>query len=58
MWWSSGPNKFLDTMEFDKENQTLRAFYNKALIVGNPEMTMTFAYCQVSPYDVCIVSGT
>lgn len=49
VWWSSSPSNFLDTIKFDEKTMTLTAFQHKALVVGNPEMTMVFTYCQVSP---------
>jgi hypothetical protein len=46
-WWSSSPQMFLDTLTFDNKTLTMRAFQNKDLVIGNPEVTMIFKYCQV-----------
>lgn len=52
-WWSSSPQSFIDTLAFDKESATVRAFHNKTLVIGNPKMTMTYKYCNVSWCTVC-----
>lgn len=46
-WWSSSSEMFLDTLTFDEKTLTMRAFHNKDLVVGNPEVTMMFKYCQL-----------
>lgn len=52
-WWSSSSQKFLDTLTFDEKTLTMRAFHNKDLVVGNPEVTMMFTYCQL--VSLCVV---
>ncbi|XP_028404210.1 polycystic kidney disease 1-related protein-like isoform X2 [Dendronephthya gigantea] len=44
-WWSSCPQKFLDTITLDEETLTLRAFHKRDLIVGHPKMSVTLKYC-------------
>ena len=54
-WWSSSPQTFLDTLTFDNKTLTMKAFQNKDLLIGNPEVRMVFKYCQVCSQSTVIV---
>ena len=51
-WWSSGPQRVLDTLEYDKFSGLLTALGGRP-IIGNPKVAVTNKYCKVS--CVCFI---